>query len=230
MAKDTFYFSHDYNARNDPKLQKVLMKLGHAGKSVFWDLIEMLYEQDGYLNLAECENYAFALRTDIECIKSLINDFDLFQKNKDKFWSKSVLERIKIRDNKSQKAKESAKKRWQKPVEKPEEKCEVDANALRTLSDGNAIKESKVKEIDIIPLEIVLSFFKQTKTFRQLAEKYRLADLADRFIEFYNIRADLEFKNKTKEDIVLHFSHALPGILSKQPVKTNNSGYINVAN
>jgi len=128
MAKDTFYFSHDYNARNDPKLQKVLMKLGHTGKSIFWDLIEMLYEQDGYLKLSECENYAFALRTECDCITSLINDFNLFKKDGENFWSDSVLLRISKRNEKSVKTSLSAKKRWE------------NANALRTHCESNAIK------------------------------------------------------------------------------------------
>jgi hypothetical protein len=137
MAKETFYFSHDYGARNDPKLQKVLMKLGHEGKSVYWDLVEMLYEEGGYLLINECENYAFALRTDAKCITSLINDFDLFGKNDVNFWSSSVLGRLDLRDQKSKKASESAKKRWDKAKA---------SNNDAIASNFDAIKESKVKE------------------------------------------------------------------------------------
>src|SRR5690606_22707370 len=97
-----------YGARNDPKLIKVLMKLGQSGKGVYWDLIEMLYEQNGYLLLSECESYAFALRTDCDTITKLINDFDLFQKDDKKFWSNSVLDRLNKRNEKSKKAKDSA--------------------------------------------------------------------------------------------------------------------------
>ncbi|OGI30668.1 MAG: hypothetical protein A2287_04725 [Candidatus Melainabacteria bacterium RIFOXYA12_FULL_32_12] len=100
--KDTFYFSHDHGARNDPKLQKVLMKLGQEGKGVYWDLIEMLYEQDGYLSLLDLELLAFTLRTTPDKIESLINDFDLFLKDDEKFWSKSVLIRLKLREEKRQ--------------------------------------------------------------------------------------------------------------------------------
>jgi len=142
MAKETFYFSHDYNARNDPKLQKVLMRLGHVGKSVFWDLIEMLYEQEGYLKLGECDNYAFALRTDATCIASLINDFDLFQKDSEKFWSDSVLRRLEQRNIKSEKARNSALNRWSNA-----NALKKDATAVVNESEGNAIKESKVNEI-----------------------------------------------------------------------------------
>jgi hypothetical protein len=132
------YFSHDEGARNDPKLIKVLMKLGQAGKGVYWDLIEMLYEQNGRLSFTECDSYAFALRTECDILKSLITDFDLFENDGVNFWSNSVLVRLEMRKGKSRKASESANKRWE------------DANAMRTHSERNASamlrKEKKVKE------------------------------------------------------------------------------------
>ena len=144
MAKETFYFSHDYGARNDPKLVKLQMKMGHEGKGIFWDLIEIMYEQGGYINLNECESNAFALRTDCETLNRIINDFDLFKNDGEKFWSESVLSRIKQRNDKSDKARKSATYRWE------------NANAMRTHSDGNAIKESKVKESKVnIKKEII---------------------------------------------------------------------------
>lgn len=33
--KEVYYFQHDYNARNDPKLQDVLIEHGAAGIGVF---------------------------------------------------------------------------------------------------------------------------------------------------------------------------------------------------
>ncbi|HEX8660070.1 MAG TPA: DUF4373 domain-containing protein [Hymenobacter sp.] len=130
------FFSHDEGARNDPKLIKVLMRLGQEGKGVYWDLVEMLYEQSGYLLLSECESYAFALRTKCELIDALIRDFGLFETDEEKFWSNSVLKRLDLRYAKSAKAAESAAKRWE------------NANAMRTHSDGNAKKgkENKGKE------------------------------------------------------------------------------------
>ena len=51
------------------------------------------------------------------------------------FTSNSVLERLKLREEKSTKARESANKRWN------------NANAMRTQCDGNAKKERKEKKI-----------------------------------------------------------------------------------
>lgn len=141
MAKDAFYFSHDYGSRNDPKLQKVLMKMGHEGKSVYWDLVEMLYEEGGYLKLAEFENYAFALRTNEDCITKLITDFGLFDKNEECFWSDSILRRLDRRDEKSKKASDNAKMRWEKA-----NALKLDADALRQEEVRNALKERKGKD------------------------------------------------------------------------------------
>ncbi len=135
--KDTFYFSHDYNARNDIKIKKLLLKHGFLGYGLFWAIIEELYNNANALP-TDYESIAFDLRTDSETIKSLINDFDLFVIDTDRFGSISVERRLNERNEKSIKARESAKNRWNK--------IKTDANALPTQSDCNAIKEKKGKE------------------------------------------------------------------------------------
>lgn len=133
------YFSHDYNSRSDPKITELLMKHGQAGKGIYWDLVEMLYEQNGYLDIKKIPAYAFALHTDCDTLNSIIKDFDLFKIKQDKFFSASVLRRIAQRNERSEKAKESANARWAK--------VSTDANALPTQSDSNAINKIKEKEI-----------------------------------------------------------------------------------
>lgn len=137
MAKDTFYFSHDYNARNDAKIKKLISKHGFLGYGIFWAIVEDLYNNANALP-TDYESIAFDLRTDAETIKSIIKDFDLFVFENETFGSSSIEKRLNERNEKSIKARESASKRWSKLKE--------DANALRTQSDGNAIKESIVKE------------------------------------------------------------------------------------
>ena len=112
--KETFYFQHDYNARNDPKLQQILMEHGVAGIGVFWCIIEMLYEQDGCMELSSCKSIAFALHVDREMIESIINDFDLFKTDGENFWSESVNRRLRKRSEISQKRSLAGKLGWQK--------------------------------------------------------------------------------------------------------------------
>jgi hypothetical protein len=139
MAKDnTFYFPHDYNARNDIKIKKLFANHGWIGYGLFWAIIEELYNNANALP-TDYESIAFDLRSEVTLIKSIINDFDLFQIKDDFFGSLSIQRRLEDRNNKTTKARESAFKRWNK--------CESNANALPTQSDSNAIKESKVKEI-----------------------------------------------------------------------------------
>lgn len=77
--KETFYFQHDYNARNDPKLQDVLIDLGVEGIGVFWCIIEQLYEQGGTLPIRSCKSIAFALHVDCNVVERLVHDYGLFK-------------------------------------------------------------------------------------------------------------------------------------------------------
>lgn len=129
------YFSHDYGAREDEKIKRLLYAHGWAGYGLYWAVVEMLYINDGYM-LTEYERIAFDLRTEAGIIESIICDFDLFKFKKNKFYSVSALERLEQRKIKSDKARQSASVRWNK------------ANAMRPHSDSNAIKvkESKVNK------------------------------------------------------------------------------------
>jgi uncharacterized protein YdaU (DUF1376 family) len=126
---------------------RVAMKLGMDGIGMYWCIVEMLYEQGGYISLNGIESIAYELHTECERIKSLLQNFELFKFKDDKFYSESVLMRLKARNEKSRSARESALSRWHSSKSK-------DANALRTHSEGNAIKESKVKEIKVKEINI----------------------------------------------------------------------------
>jgi len=152
--KDAYYFSHDSNARLDQKCQGLIMELGYEGYGVYWAIIEMLRDATNYELETQYKRIAFALNCSSELVEKVINDHKLFTIEDDIFYSESLLHRMKIRENKSKKARESARKRW--------DKSSNNANALRTQSEGNAIKERKGKEIkvkekkvniDIFPLE-----------------------------------------------------------------------------
>lgn len=137
MSKDTFYFSHDYNARSDDKIKNLIRKYGVTGYGIFWCIIEDLYNNANALRL-DYEGIAYDLRVDCETIKSIINNFDLFIIEDDYFGSSSVERRLDERNEKSEKARKSAFKRWNR--------TKKDANAMQSHSEGNAIKERKGKE------------------------------------------------------------------------------------
>ena len=95
MPKDALYFSHDFGARNDPKLQEVRMQMGMEGLGIYWCIVEMLYEQGGHLPLTAVRGIAYDLRVDEATIRSIIGDFGLFGQTDDgRFFSGSALSRI----------------------------------------------------------------------------------------------------------------------------------------
>lgn len=128
--KDTFYFQHDYNARNDPKIQRVLMEHGAAGIGIFWCVVEMLYEQGGYMPLNDCKSIAFALHEECKTVQSIINDYDLFCNDGEVFWSQSAIDRLDKRKGIAEKRKSAAEARWAQRDNHQQPEQKSDANEL----------------------------------------------------------------------------------------------------
>lgn len=149
MPKETYYFSHDFGARNDPKLQNVLMEHGAAGLGVFWCIVEQLYEQGGKLPLDFCKTIAFSLHVNTEVVESIVTNFDLFKLDDDCFWSESVNARLKKRND----ANESRRQKRLAYVERMKQRQQQDnlhstTSQLEVNSNSTPTKESKGEEIE----------------------------------------------------------------------------------
>lgn len=158
--KKTYYFQHDYNARNDPKLQAVMIKYGLAGIGAFWCIVEMLYEQDGTLPITSIPSIAYTLHADEEMLKNIVCKMDLFECNKKFFWSRSVRKRLGIINEISDIRRKAAEKRWESSkngdMKAMQKRCKSnanaqnnDANAMQTECKCNAIKGKEIKGNDI---------------------------------------------------------------------------------
>lgn len=155
MKKDTYYFSHDYNARNDSKIKKLISRHGIAGYGIYWAIIEDLYNNTNVLP-TDYESIAYDLRTEHDTILSIINDFDLFVFDGKNFGSLSVQKRLDERKEKSENAKNSVLKRWANKG--------IDTNVLQSNYEPNTIKERKVnkkKGKEIIEKLIFIDGFKE---------------------------------------------------------------------
>lgn len=108
MKRESYYFSHDFNARNDPKLQRLLMKHGLAGIGLYWCLIEMIYEQGGEIE-RDTGSIAFSLHCDEKLIDSVIDDFELFGQEEQYVFSRSVNRRNRKSEEMSKKRSEAGK-------------------------------------------------------------------------------------------------------------------------
>lgn len=219
MEKNTYYFSHDYSARNDPKIKKLIHKHGYLGYGIYWAIIEDLYMNNNELQL-DCECIAFDLHTSENLIHSIIFDFDLFVVNDDKFYSNSVKNRLEKRNEKSEKARLSAEKRWE------------NAKLMRTHNEPNAIKERKGKEIkgnniitiskDIEPIKKKHSFEK-SEFFDKQKFKAKFPDWPDDKLKHYYESAKLYSESKGAK--YLNWASAIKNWDNKNPynpLKTKN--------
>ena len=91
------YFMHTIGARNSARLTRLQMDMGALGYAIYWFLIEMLHEFDGYLPM-DFNMLAYQIRwAKAEDIKKVIFDFELFKNDGNRFWSQSALRRIEHR-------------------------------------------------------------------------------------------------------------------------------------
>jgi hypothetical protein len=162
-AKDAYYFSHDANARNDTKILAMRCVYGSEGYGLFWMLVEMMREQSDY-KLDIRSKYAFhAIALQLHCeleklktfVSDCINEFNLFESDGDHFWSTSLLRRMELREEKSEKQRKNAEKRWGN-TKSMQLHSDGNANAMPTRSDCNAIKgkERKGNRKDITKADI----------------------------------------------------------------------------
>lgn len=155
--KEAYWFSHDSNARHDQKIIALRMQLGWEGYGLYWAIVEKLREASDYTLSCDYKVVSFDLGVKPEIVKMIVEDFELFVLSKDgkTFHAERMIRNMKKKNEKSEKARESARKRW----EKPQQKNNCSANVMRTHSDSNAIKEkeSKGKNNKEIDKEKVLS-------------------------------------------------------------------------
>ncbi len=146
--KETFYFSHDYNAREDAKIQNMMCELGWEGYGLYWAVIEKLAEAGGKLCIKDTKGIAFALRVEEQKIVLLLNDFELFCKNETEFWSNRLLDHIKKRDNLSKTRAKIGKIGGKANAKQLLSKSQ--ANEKQIEAKESKVKESKIKEIKTI--------------------------------------------------------------------------------
>jgi hypothetical protein len=138
--KDTYYFPHDYHARHDPKLEKLRMEVGPVADGIFWDIVEMLYEEGGYLSIKDIPLYSKMLNTNEQMFNKLVTD--LFLIDGERFYNQSLLDRLdhirKVREERRSAGKASGKSR----------KKNICSTSDEHLS--NNIKESKGNKVNNI--------------------------------------------------------------------------------
>ncbi|HEY9701113.1 MAG TPA: Lin1244/Lin1753 domain-containing protein, partial [Allocoleopsis sp.] len=166
MKKDTYYFSHDYNASSDAKILFLRQQLGMEGYGIYWFVLEQLVQAGGYLPLKIIPVLAMQCQTQEVKLKAVVTEFDLFQIEDAAFYSERLNNHLQLRKLLSDKGKAGAINRWKNGGA-------IGEAIAPPNGEGNAKerkgKEIKVKEIkDNIPA--LDEFLGYAKTICNLSE------------------------------------------------------------
>lgn len=185
--KDLQYITHDLGARNDPKLLKLQMEMGGQGLAIFWCLVEMLWENDGYLPTdydALAFNLRWATAPEVERVVTMYGLF-VHDDTEQRFWSQSALERIaqkkdrlSVRENS---ARIAANARWNRASSAPAmpTQCGTHADAMPINRDRNIDKKKDSNNAPLTAADFFeIFFFDNVKD--PLGE-------AQRFLDHYNM-------------------------------------------
>jgi hypothetical protein len=153
------YFQHDYRSRLDIKLLKIRKRHGMTGFGVYWALVEMLHEGNGFIEM-DAETIAYELQCDEQIVKDVIElCFDYFENN---VTCNRVIDNLKFRREKaSAKSKQGTQAvniRWEKyrasliqnDTESIPSVYEPNTNTIpnHTIEKEKEKEKGKVKDID----------------------------------------------------------------------------------
>lgn len=131
VYKET-YFQHDRYARRDTKIKNLLVHFrresetkAQAAVCIYWWIVEDMHTDDYPID--KLDAFADDYRCDVEFLRSILEDFELFRIENGCYISDRVLRNIKEQEEKSEKARQSAKHRWKNKGEQtPEDANEND--------------------------------------------------------------------------------------------------------
>jgi hypothetical protein len=140
MKNDTYYFSHDSNAKDDPKCVMLIEQLGCEGYGIYWILIETLRSQPDYkYPLQLVGALARRYNTSSEKMLTVVKSYNLFNIEEDMFFSLRLLRAMEAYNAKRLKYIEAGSKGGQASVKQRSSKYQ----AIK----GNKRKGNKRKEV-----------------------------------------------------------------------------------
>ena len=159
--KDAYFFSHDCNARNDPKILALRSVYGAEGYGVYFMLIEILREQPDYklsVNKYIWSTLAMQMQIDASKVEQIVTDCctefsengsALLVNDGEYLYSASLLRRMGKVDDISNLRREAARKRWENQPCKDldgQDGCSSNANAEQNGTNKRKAKQRKPKQ------------------------------------------------------------------------------------
>ena len=141
MAKDTYYFQHDYGARNDDKIMEIRSEFGTEGYGLFWMIVEVMAENENggvKASLIGGLSLGFGVAKDrLMAFTKFCTGIDLFYEENGFLFSRRMLKHKNFRKYLSDSGRAGADKKWGSHRE---------ANSTPNAKERKE-KENKVKKI-----------------------------------------------------------------------------------
>ena len=141
--KSVYYFPHDFNASQDPKLIKLQRAMNGDGLAIFWKLIERLGPETGH-RLPDTDDTYTALEWDMhfaaDDIKRVVREFNLFVIEDGYFFSKRLTESLRAMEE-SREKRRSAGSLGGRAKAANREKSETGNNSNATQDFSNATQD-----------------------------------------------------------------------------------------
>lgn len=198
--KDAYFFSHDCNARNDPKILALRSVYGAEGYGVYFMLVEILREQPEYrlsVNKYIWNTLAMQMQVEASRLEQIITDCctefaengsALLVNDGEYLYSASLLRRMGKVDDISNLRREAAQKRWKnQPCKADDGSGASTSNANAEQTDANKRKAKQSKE-------------KQSKAEEKKTKETIFADFASGDADLLSALQDFEaMRNKIKK-------------------------------
>lgn len=150
LQKDTCYFSHDANAKDDYKCMLLIDQMGLEGYGIFWVLVETLREQKDYkYPLQLVPSLARKYNTTNAKMETVINAYGLFEIDAQSFFfSGSLNRRMNFLEQKREKIVAASLKGVEAKKAKKQQLLELSGydSTNHRLTDGQPSKEKESKE------------------------------------------------------------------------------------
>lgn len=210
LQKDTCYFSHDANAKDDYKCMLLIDQMGLEGYGIFWVLVETLREQKDYkYPLQLVPSLARKYNTTNAKMETVINAYGLFEIDAQSFFfSGSLNRRMNFLEQKREKIVAASLKGVEAKKAKKQQLLELSGynSTNHRLTDGQPSKEKESKEKES----------KENKTLSQESEQER-----DIFKNLQSFKSHFIYKNTN----VPFYTQDI-GYEPATPFKINESGYV----
>lgn len=199
--KDSFYFQHDYNARNDERLLQIRAEHGLAGYALYFMLLESMAESsDGYLSMDGTAGLSLSYGSAIEQLKALISrciELGLFHEVKGRFSSKRMIEYKNFRKERAESGRRGANNRWgdSSAIAQPLAKSKT-ANTKDSIVKDRKGQNSIEKE-----MQNTKSGLRPRQVFQEASEELRLSTLLLDNILAFNPRLRLPDLQKWSAEV-----------------------------